>query len=350
MPDKPGQPELTLEQRVLAQKVLAAADPRRFLLAFKVLDDMPRTNSGLQERFMLSYPGVAQELAFWCNGDGKNLGRMCERSLSAIGLATYELLEITNSGNLSFTAMAWKSTQLVQKLSALAHFIQEGAHRFGISAFLLFGRLSGPGLEAPMNKALIISELAAQANYKAGTPVMIGNLEGRVGLESGVIFGHLEKLRLVGLVDFEPPPGGKGKRFHYRWISKEKPTLNLRPQQAAAAAMLYTSRFSGNGQFVAAERFSPVPYSGLKHVRYGMQPLVREGVVERRTKYFTHQVTPSQLCIDISREILDPFFEAVAGDPQAVRHAETFARSFRANEPGRLLSMARSYVAASKII
>ena len=341
----------TLEQLLTSKRLFAvSADPRRFLLAFKVLGDIPRTNSGLQQKLWQTYPGIAQELLAWSDNDGKHLGSMCEKSLSSIGIATSEAVEVTNSGNLSFTAIAWKRTQLARGLLPLAYFVQEAAYMLGISTALLFGKPSGRGLEAPMNKALIISELATQAGYHAGEPVTIGKLEHRVGLHADVIFKRLERLRLAGLIDYGMPPSESGKMFFYRWLPDDPPEQISGVKLAAAVNKLYAARNDGNGGFVSADKFSPRFFSTFSNLRRAFSALVGSGIVEQCTKYYDHPVKPSQLCIDVATKLVDPALGAIAGDPSALKQVRMHVASFKANEPERLAAIAHNYAIASKTI
>ncbi len=340
--------ELTAGQVLMAKRLFAvSADPRRFLLAFKVLDGSGRTNSSLQEKLFETYPSVARQLHFWCNSNGKNLGKMCEMSLLSIGLAAYRQVDVLVGGALSIEASAWTRTGMAAKLSVPAHMVQEQAHHLGVSTYTLFGRLSGPGMESTLNKALIISELAAQASYKVGAPVMVGKLEERVGLHADVIFGHLKQFKDAGLVEFEPIPNGDGKMCHYRWLSDDKPPNGLTKKLAAAADKLYNAKLSGNGVFLAADGFSPVPYASLKQVSPRLEPLVKQGLVEQRTRFYSHNVFPTRLCIGAAVNIVDPVMDAIAGEPKAVKFAHSSAESFMAHVNSRLLSMVQRYVAAA---
>ncbi|MBI2141204.1 hypothetical protein HYU16_02160 [Candidatus Woesearchaeota archaeon] len=347
--------QLTPVQILTAKQLFAvSADPRRFLLAFKVLDTVPRTNSGLEEKLRLTHPEVERLLPEWCGDGGKYLGLMCGRALSAIGLAAFEEVEVTTSRNSTFPAMAWHSTPLASRLFNLAHYVQEAAYQLGISPYILFGRLSGPRLKAPLKKALIISELAAQANYTAGTPVPIGNLEDRVGLPTNVIYDHLERFRLAGLVDMEPLPAGDGKMFNYRWSADEPPSQALAATSgaklSAAVKILYESKLSQNGAFVPASSFYPGVYSGSFGVRRAFSGFVASGVVERRTKYHDLPVRPSQLCIDAAVKNIDPAIAAIAGSQKELEKARAYAASFNANKSARLVAITESFLFASKII
>ncbi|MBI2581089.1 hypothetical protein HYV85_04785 [Candidatus Woesearchaeota archaeon] len=350
--------QLTLEQLVLARQVFAAADPRRFLLAFKVLDATPRSNSQIKEKLWALYPAVAKVLEQWSSfGDGRLMGKMCERSLDSLGLVerTELYLQGQRHKNHAYTASGWSSSPLVNRLSGYAYFIQETAHRLGISTFLLFSHLSGnKGIEAPLNKAMIISELAAKADYRTGQPVTVGQLEGSVGLHSHLIFGHLQQLALAGVVTLDghaqvANTGMNGKQFHYCWASNEPPPP-LPPKQALVAARLYSATSKDPHALIAASEFYPGIFGKRQYARNALKRLIKAGLIEQHSKYYFQNVSPTQLGIDVAVQMVDPVIAAVRGESYAAELVRAGASSFRANERVRLLSMARSYVAASKII
>lgn len=343
--------ELALEQRVVAQKVFASVEPRRFLISFKVLDNVPRTNSMLMNKLWETYPEVAGILSPWSrSGDGKKLGKICQRSLSTLGLAEFSYVDVITSRGNSFEARAWTATGLVAELSALVHFVMEGAHRLGVSTHLLFSYSSGNGVfEAPLNKALIISELATRSGYVAGKPVLVGQLEERVRISSYQIYDHLAQLEIAGLVNLQPLLQANGKTFYYGWCSQEHPSASLPEKQALVASYLYDAVSRDRTALVSAAEFCPSFFNHPSRARAVLRRLMAQGLVQEVSKYKFNFVIPTEQCILAATTIVDRVLEAIA-DQSYNGQISGGAESFMRNEGSRLAAMATRYVAASKTI
>lgn len=336
--------KLSLEQKVFAQKVFAAADPRRFLLAFFVLDSTPRNSTELRNKLEQEYREIAPVLLPWSNSASK-IGQMCSRSLLSIGLVK----ESDSGGDRS----EWKATKLVNELSDYVATVHEVAHNLQISTHSVFNYLAGSqSMEAPLNKALIISALAAESGYTPANPVTVASLEDRIGgvaLRSQKLFGHLEQFEQAGLVVIEPfKPERKGRYLYYRWISPNPPPSDLRGRLGMAAAYLYAAVQRDPNSGVPADEFVPYPYdtSMIQNVHTSLKILVEKGIVEIMSKYDLRKVSPTRFGIVVATAMVDPIISAIRGNEQDKEYGAQMAESFRRNTRQRLLSMVHSYAAA----
>ncbi len=336
-------------QQSFAEKVFALADFRRFLLGFKIISDQGATDIELENKLRQNYGKIADALFLWSSTGGELLGGMCEKSLSSLGIVDYATAGMATNGLDS--TRAWHATPLTKELSPYVHFLQEEAYILGVGTNALFSRLSGANAKAPLNKALIISELAARAGHEHLVPVHIGDLEGRVGMHSHTIHGHLlqfEKFRLVCLDD--SPEQVNGKVLSYCWISDDAPPEMPDSKKKQVVAAIYRAHQEDPHAFVPASAFYPSLFAGPPGVRRALSEFLDSGQMVKASNYYLRNVNATELLIEVAVKMVDPVLAAIAGNSQSLETVAAGAQSFREREHEKLESLAKLYVAESKII
>ena len=341
--------ELTLEQRLFAKRVFAAADPRRFLVA-KLLGDSPKRASELMGEFVERYPAVASLLEPWSTYmGGTYLGKMCERSLTSVGVAEESLSETIHPIKGLMTVKVWRSTTLATDLSEYNAFIQSIANKLQVSTYSLFSFLSGDTGESPLNKALLILSLAEEARYSAGKEVVVSSLEEKINLSPAKLFNHMKQFEAAGLVLLEPfSPTSEGKIF-YKWASNNPPP-KLARKISKVAEYLYMAHLHDSDSVVGVDSFCPSLFNKPIYAHVALKRLVKAGYVQEVSVHSLRRVTPTQLCIDVAAQMIEPVVGAIKHDVRSLALVHSEAARFKANEQAELFEMAQLYVVASKTI
>lgn len=345
--------ELTLEQRLTAKRVFAAADPRRTLVAFYLIDGEPKTESALTDKLWKDYGEVAGLLQPWPSNH-RYIGSICEKSLSSIGLVESSGMVLPHPIKGAHTASAWKKSELVESLRDYVLFIHNAANSLGASSYALFTHLAGhvspqERLQAPFNKARIILDLARLANYEAGSEIRMRDVEKATGLTRSKIQGHLEQFEAAGLVILGFFPSLEGGKNFYKWASPDPPppSVNHLRKAKKAARQLYEAR---NDQPLGTAAFCPDIFSDKDYAFYAIRKLVKLGLVEEGTRYYFMPVVVNQLCLDVADKLVGKVFGAIKGDENDLAVIRASAAEFKSNERQGLRSMIEHYVTASKTI
>ena len=329
--------------QAFAQRVFALADFRRFLLAFKVVSNEDASSTELESKLWHDYSEVASALRPWSRSREKLLGEMCDKSLTRLGVVACGGAETAANG--LGRAKMWYATPFASAVSSYVHFIQQSAYNLQIGTHSLFGRLSGSNAMAPLNKAMIISELVARADYNPANAVRIGDLEERVGQRSYVIHDHLLYLKKFSLVAIEESQSEPNKGISYSWASPNPPPEMPPSNKRTVVYAIYEAK----GCHVPASHFYSL-YEFPSGVRAALKGFVDSGQIERSSSHFLRKVQPTQKLVDVAERMVNPVLGAIGGEMHSLLTVLSGAREFGEGEREKLLFLAQRYVTESKII
>lgn len=343
--------KLTLEQRLTASKIFALTDPKRFFVACYLLDDEPMCGLELRQKFLAEYGEVAENFRPFSDFT-RHISSICSNSLSTLGAAEESIKEVEMPVRGVEAVRAWRSTPLVEELSDYLFFIQQVAvTRIGLSTYALFSHLSGNTPYAPLNKAMILSSMAAVTQNTPGKKVGIWELEGSVGIAPDNMSDHLEKFAELGLVVLEPFSEQSISNMHfYRWASQLPPPQNLPVKLQMIANHIFAAYRRDETAVVGTNEFSPSLFKRQTSAANELEKLVKRGLIEPVTRHHFRHFRPTELGIEVATELVDPVIAAVRGEAYARELVLQGATAFKAQESQNLLLMAQQYVAASKTI
>lgn len=306
----------------LAKNVFAlASNPKRAVMLY-VLDSVPRTVSGLQERLM-EVPEVAEILSGWYM---QNMGSMCSHSLATTGVSHETSVTRLNKDGRQMLVKAWIATDMAEDLSKYVFFIYGAASQIKEGEFRVYPpdflscSVGRAVLAAPFNKARIIGAAAALA--AGGKVITIWDIQTAIGLDYSHIMNHLSQLKAAGLMDIEPlEPSHEGlSPALYKWMpSKHWPSEAPRPRAniAFVAQTLYDLNKRRPAAALSVNDFCPVPYRHRTSASRAIRQLMNLGLVRKVSKQQLRGIKPTRLGIAVAENIVYPVFLAINGDKPA---------------------------------